>query len=597
LLAEAEESFTVRGKAIHPKIVAEFLCSMADRGDPLTVTMDVAQAQGTNEYSGVRDLPDSADGNVVMESDGAKYGYRWYGRLSNGLHVVRAWEDTGHRAHPDSLFFVRFSLDRGMSDRKPSYDRLLMTVVGWHAPVPGDVARVGDAVMIRRDGEETAVILKPAPPKQGDVVRPDIREKLETLERDFTVDGVHVHAGIIEEFNGWLSDKGYPLSVAVDLQAAVGSNEYFSNGVKDTPSGGYIEHEGNSFSYTWCGRMKNGVHVLRTYERGGSVVFQGTLFVVFSTDCGFKSDGTPYDRLLLSALGNYGRLGSVVEVREDEIIFRPDEDGAPPVALRIGPKGLTEEKLSVRPAPPAAPAAQPAPDREEPAYGKGSPPPAFAFAALNCDAWDASAPAVLFGRFDESVPVILIPKQGDTLQTAKTGRSVKGANREGMDTDQTPLQGAPPCGISALAVVGEAVCSLAPVTVMIDTAAGDHTLRAHRILRKDVVNTDVSSARRVSTSSIRASSGAEHIMVCFETSAPPSGGGGERYAVIMDPHGMRGGVLWVACGEYPVFFEVGGQLYATSWLDGCDNGLRGRRVHRITADGPECVYHNSDLAS
>lgn len=601
LLAEAEESFTVRGRAIHPKIVAEFLCSMADRGDPLTVTMDVAQAQGTNEYCCAGDLPDSAEEDVVMESDGTKYGYRWYGRLSNGLHVVRAWEDTGHRAHPDSLFFVRFSLDRGVSDRKPAYDRLLMTVVGWHAPVLGDVARAGDAVMIHRDGREDAVILKPAPPKRGNDIRPDIRERLGTLERDFTVDGVHVHAGIVEEFNGWISDKGYPLSVAVDLQAAVGSNEYFSDAVENTPSGSRIIHEEGYFNYTWCGRMKNGVHVLRVYESGGgSGVFQSLFFVAFSADRAFKGDETPYDRLLLSALGSYvlgDRSGSDIMVQDDEIMILPDESGAPPVALRIGPKGLTREELSMSPAPPASPAAQPAPDLEDSAAATTPWKDAFAFAALNCDARTVSGPPVLFGRFDKSVPVTLVPKQGDTLQTAETGSTVKSASFDGLETEETPLQGVSACGNAAIAVVGEAACSLPSVTIMTNEEAGDHTLRAHRILRKNAGNADVSSARRVSTSSVKASSGLVYVVVCFEAAAQPSGGGGDRFAVIMDPGGARGGSLWVACGEFPVFFEVGGQLYATSWLDACDNGVRCRMVHRITPDGPEEVYSNSDLAT
>lgn len=130
---EVDTTFKLNGKPIHPKLIQEFEPWLSD-GSPVTISVDVLAAYGTNEYF---------EGDIKLEEDRVTYGaedhatftYKWLGRLQNGLHVLIASDWGGGSGIFMNLLFVKFEISKGVdgyldSDEalKP-YDRILMTVV------------------------------------------------------------------------------------------------------------------------------------------------------------------------------------------------------------------------------------------------------------------------------------------------------------------------------------------------------------------------------------------------------------------------------------------------------------------------------------
>lgn len=128
-LAEANAKFTYAGKPIHPGLVEEFSGWMSDSG-PITVSVDVSAAYGTNEY--YEDEVKIADnGNIaIYRKDSSYFCYRWLGRLDNGLHVLYVEEGGGGGSGIfEDLNFVRFDIGEGINSDNKKYKRLLMTIV------------------------------------------------------------------------------------------------------------------------------------------------------------------------------------------------------------------------------------------------------------------------------------------------------------------------------------------------------------------------------------------------------------------------------------------------------------------------------------
>ncbi len=150
-LKEANEKFTYLGKSIHPGLLREFLTWVSDGVPPITITIDVSAASGTNEYylpveivktaphdqskSVYPDDDSKFDLEYVITGDHFTFGYVWLGRLKNGLHVVKALEGFrgskpgGGTMIREDIIFVNFEMGQGYKPDGKPYDQLLMSVV------------------------------------------------------------------------------------------------------------------------------------------------------------------------------------------------------------------------------------------------------------------------------------------------------------------------------------------------------------------------------------------------------------------------------------------------------------------------------------
>jgi len=341
--AEADQHFTYKGKPIHPSLLCEFLAPISDKGFPLAVSVDVAAAFDTNEYydSAAKDETGAVSCKNVDKK--THDGYRWFGRMSDGSHVVYVWQDDGNRMFPRNLFFVKFAMGKGFMPDGTGYDRLLMTAIRWYAPFDArsKVMVSDDGVVISMDGKDP-ITLKPPDEKESASLGDDIRDGLREIDNSFTYKGKPIHPSIIQEFTGYLSDKGFPLSVSVDLAAAAGSNRYYDGKVKQPKPGLYsVDSDMGQgfFAYRWCGKMADGTQVVRTFSSGGgSGVFEDLYFLQFAIGRGYKPDGSAYNRLLVTAarwfpLGD--RSKAEVQVFPDKVVVSQGTDGKGPVTLHM----------------------------------------------------------------------------------------------------------------------------------------------------------------------------------------------------------------------------------------------------------------------
>ncbi len=133
ILSEANENFTYKGKPIHPALIREFEGWMSDSWMPITVSVDVIAAEGTNECF-EDDVEIRDNGYIFFQREGERdycY-YKWLGRLNNGLHVLDFGEGDGGSGVFQDVFFVRFDTDKGITPEGEPYDRLLMSIVRKH---------------------------------------------------------------------------------------------------------------------------------------------------------------------------------------------------------------------------------------------------------------------------------------------------------------------------------------------------------------------------------------------------------------------------------------------------------------------------------
>ncbi len=340
--AEADQHFTYKGEPIHPGMVSEFLVWISEPGAPFTVSVDVAAASGTNEYYATVQKDESGFIRCKSQDNKTSDGYRWFGRLSDGSHVVYAYHDDGGRMFPRNLFFIKFSVAKGYKPEGESYDRLLMTAVRY-APFDArsTVKVTPDAVLISCEGKAPITLKAPdAKAFSGSV--DGIRDGLIEIDKSFTYKGKPIHPGIIHEFEGYLSDSGAPLSVSIDLAAASGSNQYFDGNVEQLKQGFYSvkDSSGQGYSgYHWLGKLADGTHVVSAYSNGGgSGVFEHLYFLQFTAGRGYGPDGTPYDRLVMTAIRWYplgDRSRARVQVLSDKVVITNLPDGRPPVTLTM----------------------------------------------------------------------------------------------------------------------------------------------------------------------------------------------------------------------------------------------------------------------
>jgi len=145
----ALDGFQYQGDPIHPMLVEEFEGWLADDGPPVTVTVDVAAAFGTNEYS--EPVETNAAGLVQYSSGAGWYGYQHVGQMSDGTHVLRTASNGGGSGIFMTLLFVRLEEDEVRDPTGLRHARVLMTVSGRFAL--GD----RDDGTVRVDGDRVVV--------------------------------------------------------------------------------------------------------------------------------------------------------------------------------------------------------------------------------------------------------------------------------------------------------------------------------------------------------------------------------------------------------------------------------------------------------
>jgi hypothetical protein len=168
----------------------------------------------------------------------------------------------------------------------------------------------------------------------------------ENPDADFRFHGKPIHPLLIKQFEPWVSDARPPITVEVNLTAAWDSNEYAAGFKTDSNSVVSINlPEGASYSYRHLGRLRDGIHVLRTSDSGGgSGVFEAILFVRFRTSLAYLADGVKQSQqIFLRVVRRYplgDRDGAEVEVKPDQVIVGKSRYRAEPVVLKFG-KGET----------------------------------------------------------------------------------------------------------------------------------------------------------------------------------------------------------------------------------------------------------------
>jgi hypothetical protein len=168
------------------------------------------------------------------------------------------------------------------------------------------------------------------------ILFPDMNEALAEVNKSFTYKGMHIHPDLVNEFEVWLSDNCPPITVSVDILAARRSGNEYGSKIEfrgDTLFSYNEKRYGRGFNgrgyyyYTHLGKMANGIHVLQTGSGGGGTgVFKYLYFVRFSTDKAYNSDGTIYERLLMTVIRRFllgDRDDGNVEVLPDKVIVSP----------------------------------------------------------------------------------------------------------------------------------------------------------------------------------------------------------------------------------------------------------------------------------
>lgn len=124
-LVELNKQFKYRGKFVHPRAIKD-LTSWVSDPLPGPTAVDVAGTYDSNRYFG--DFRIQENGNVFidltqpqLEEDGW-FSYKHLGRLANGLHVIRTFDNGGGTSVFQSILLVEGVIDYEYKDdgrRKP----------------------------------------------------------------------------------------------------------------------------------------------------------------------------------------------------------------------------------------------------------------------------------------------------------------------------------------------------------------------------------------------------------------------------------------------------------------------------------------------
>jgi hypothetical protein len=129
-ILEADNHFIYNKQPIHPGLIAEFNPWISDTWKPVTTSVDVSAAYGTNEYF-EDDAKVKEDGYIYLQKkeEGEYFYYKWLGKLNNGLHILEVGEGGGGSGIFKALFIVKFEKGYGFTPEGQKYERLLMSIV------------------------------------------------------------------------------------------------------------------------------------------------------------------------------------------------------------------------------------------------------------------------------------------------------------------------------------------------------------------------------------------------------------------------------------------------------------------------------------
>lgn len=160
-LQEANRFFEFQRKPINPRAVSDLLPWLSDtEPGPIALDVEGSTAETNRYWADISTLDAGPWQGAILATWQPRLAqdityssaYQWLGRLDNGLHVLRIWQNTGGSGYFTNVLVVRFSTDREYDHRER--ERLVMT-------------RVGQAVLGDRDGrvitlEGNSVVIPPA---------------------------------------------------------------------------------------------------------------------------------------------------------------------------------------------------------------------------------------------------------------------------------------------------------------------------------------------------------------------------------------------------------------------------------------------------
>ncbi len=164
---------------------------------------------------------------------------------------------------------------------------------------------------------------------------------LEQPDVDFRFRDKSIHPLLVKQFEPWISDARPPITVEVNVTAAWDSNEYAAESKTDSSGVVFVKlSDGATYSYQHLGRLRNGLHVLRTAESGGgSGVFEALLFVRFRTAVAYLADGVRRDRqVFMQLVRRYplgDRDGAEIVIQRDQVIVGKSRYRETPVVLKF----------------------------------------------------------------------------------------------------------------------------------------------------------------------------------------------------------------------------------------------------------------------
>ena len=134
---------------------------------------------------------------------------------------------------------------------------------------------------------------------------------LQSCDTQFQYKGKVINPMLINNFSGYESDTGIPITTSVDIAAAYQTNQYFDDNVtydKDHKHATYTEKTTDPtdktppiyYGYTWLGRLSNGAQVLEYVSGGGggTMISKTLFFVRCSLGKGWRPAGDQYPKLL-----------------------------------------------------------------------------------------------------------------------------------------------------------------------------------------------------------------------------------------------------------------------------------------------------------
>ena len=130
-LAELNKHFTYKGRPVHPLAVQELASGVADPL-PGPIAIDVEGTYDSNRYFGEYA---EKEGRVLIElkTDGTSqgwFGYEYLGRLANGFHVLRTFDNGGGTGVFQNLLLIKCAVDYEYGGEGERRNRLVMTRMG-----------------------------------------------------------------------------------------------------------------------------------------------------------------------------------------------------------------------------------------------------------------------------------------------------------------------------------------------------------------------------------------------------------------------------------------------------------------------------------